>query len=589
MERRALIAIGLSLAVLLVWQVVFPPPKPPTLPPVPESIVEETAPAVVEADPLDASTSGGAPSESVEASALETERVETDDALVVFTNKGGRVLSWKLKRYKDTSGDNLELVPGADLPARQRRWGAADLDEADAALSDWLPFAIDLPGDQAFESAANTALYQMERRGTRAAPEVVLTWADGRGHEVVKSIRLGPGFTASVRLEVRRDGQPVPAGLAWGAGFGETLTNGAANRFGYRGQALVDERPKPTRLSAGSLDAGEQQSLAGERLWGGSEDTYFAALFLPEPSAAFRIRHAELPALAAAEPQPGLTVSVLTPGDGTPTNLYVGPKNYQLLKSMGRHLEEVVYFQSRVPLVGPITRGLFYALVFIHEKIVANWGWAIVILTLGINGILWPIRHRTMLSMKHTQEKMKRLQPRVASIKERYRKASKKDIDSRQKMNQEVMAIYKKEGINPASNLTGCLPLFLQMPILFAFYNLLQVAIELRQAPFIFWVHDLASMDPYYVLPVVMGGSMLVQQVLTGSAIPDAAQRRMMYFMPIMFTFFFLQMPSGLVVYWLVNNLLGIVQQQLVNQRHAHDIAPDAAPAGKRTAAGRKA
>lgn len=378
----------------------------------------------------------------------------------------------------------------------------------------------------------------------------------------------------------------MPAGLAWGVGFGETLTNGAANRFSYRGQALIDARPKPVRLSAGSLDAGEQQLLGGERLWGGLEDTYFAVLFLPEPAGRFRVRHAELPVFQGGEPQASLVVAVLTEGDGAPIGLYVGPKDYQLLKSMGRHLEEVVYFQSVVPLVTPLTRGLFHALVFIHTGVVANWGWAIVLLTLVINGVLWPIRHRTMLSMKRTQERMKRLQPKVQAIKEKQRRVGKKDIESRRKMNEAVMALYKKEGINPASNLTGCLPLFLQMPILFAFYNLLQVAIELRHAPFILWIHDLASMDPYYVLPVIMGGSMLVQQVLTGTAIPDAAQRRMMYFMPVMFTFFFLQMPSGLVIYWLVNNLFGIVQQHLINQRHARDTA--AAPARRRASAGRK-
>ncbi len=216
---------------------------------------------------------------------------------------------------------------------------------------------------------------------------------------------------------------------------------------------------------------------------------------------------------------------------------------------------------------------------------VANWGWAIVILTAIIKLIFWPVTQKSMLSMKHMQEKTKRVQPKVAALKEKYRRQGKKDIDSRGKMNQEVMALYQKEGINPMGNLGGCLPLLLQMPILYGFYNLLQVAIELRQAPWLAWVQDLSLADPYYVLPIVMGGSMVYQQLLTGAAIADPAQRRMMYFTPVLFTVFFLNLPSGLVLYWLVNNILGIVQQALINRRYERDKA--APPPARRASTGK--
>jgi YidC/Oxa1 family membrane protein insertase len=133
-------------------------------------------------------------------------------------------------------------------------------------------------------------------------------------------------------------------------------------------------------------------------------------------------------------------------------------------------------------------------------------------------------------------------------------------------MNEDMMALYKDEGINPFSSMSGCLPLLAQMPILYAFYTILTIAIELRQAPFLLWVRDLSVKDPYYVTPILMGATMLVQQLMTSSAIPDPAQRRMMYVMPVMFTWFFINLPSGLVLYWLVNNLLGILQQYLVNK-----------------------
>jgi YidC/Oxa1 family membrane protein insertase len=136
----------------------------------------------------------------------------------------------------------------------------------------------------------------------------------------------------------------------------------------------------------------------------------------------------------------------------------------------------------------------------------------------------------------------------------------------RQEMNEEMMKLYSEEGINPFSSLSGCLPLVAQMPILYGFYTILSISIELRHAPFILWLRDLSAMDPTYALPILMGGSMLAQQLMTASSIPDPAQRRTMTLMPIMFTFFFLKMPSGLVLYWLVNNLLGIVQQYLVNR-----------------------
>jgi YidC/Oxa1 family membrane protein insertase len=190
-----------------------------------------------------------------------------------------------------------------------------------------------------------------------------------------------------------------------------------------------------------------------------------------------------------------------------------------------------------------------------------------------------------MLSMKRMQEKTKRIQPKIAALKEKYRKKSKKDIDSRGKLNQETMALYQKEGINPMGNLGGCLPLLLQMPILYGFYNLLQVAIELRQAPWIMWVADLSQADPYYILPIVMGGSMVYQQILTGAAIADPAQRKMMYMTPVLFTVFFLNMPAGLVLYWLVNNLLGIVQQWFINRRYELERVAAAALARRKPAA----
>ncbi len=589
-ERRLLLAILLALGILVVWQMIFPPPQPPPRPaaadgataapqdpesPLPGPGQEAVTPGATAAGTAPPGTDGAAPIQPDLGPAVGEDEpriltLETPQALVMLTNRGGRILSWKLTSYKDAQGLNLELVPEA------------------ARTADALPLSLQV-ADPAFQELANSALFRMERVREGDTPAVELTWADGAGASVRKLLEVGPGFEARLEVEARQDGRPLSAAVTWGPGFGasEGKTSGVAG-FWYAGRALVAQDPRPLRLSPGDVAPGEVRRTPAPQAWGGMEDTYFTALFLPEPVGPFAVRGTELPA-EAGEPETALSVSLELPAGGA-TGLYVGPKDYQLLSSKGRNLQEVVHFQSGIPLIGGLvtllTRGLFHALIYLHTNVVANWGWCIVILTVIIKLIFWPVTQKAMLSMKRMQEKTRKVQPKMAAIKEKYRRQGKKDIESRQKMNQEIMALYQKEGINPAGSLGGCLPLLLQLPILYGFYNLLQVAIELRQAPWMLWIQDLSQMDPYYVLPLVMGGSMLAQQALTGTAIADPMQRRMMYLTPALFIFLFLSMPSGLVLYWLVNNLLGILQQWLINRRYEQEKV--AVPA-RRAAAGRKA
>jgi len=188
---------------------------------------------------------------------------------------------------------------------------------------------------------------------------------------------------------------------------------------------------------------------------------------------------------------------------------------------------------------------------------VGNYGWAILLLTVLINLLMFPLRHKSMVSMR----KMQAIQPEVKAIQERYSKLKTTDPE-RQKMNQEMMALYKQKGVNPAS---GCVPMILTMPILFAFYAMLSVAIELRGAPFVWWIHDLASKDPYYIWPVLMGGTMFWQQKLMPTT-ADPMQARIFLLMPVVFTVTFLGMPAGLVIYWLSSNVMAIGQQYLTNR-----------------------
>jgi YidC/Oxa1 family membrane protein insertase len=203
-------------------------------------------------------------------------------------------------------------------------------------------------------------------------------------------------------------------------------------------------------------------------------------------------------------------------------------------------------------LVVPLHRTLKWIYGFL-----GNYGWSIILLTVLINIVIFPLRHKSVVSMRKMQE----LQPEMKAIQARY--ADLKATDpGKQKMNQEVMELYRKHGANPAS---GCLPMLLTMPILFAFYRLLSMAIEIRGAPFMFWITDLSMHDPFYVTPVVMGASMVVQQRLQPSA-ADPTQQKIMMMMPVMFTFMFLWAPGGLVIYWLTSNVIGIGQTLITNR-----------------------
>jgi YidC/Oxa1 family membrane protein insertase len=227
---------------------------------------------------------------------------------------------------------------------------------------------------------------------------------------------------------------------------------------------------------------------------------------------------------------------------------------------------------------GFLARWLLKGLIYIHDHWVGNYGWAIILLTFGIKLVLFPLTHKSYVSMR----KMQQLNPKMQAIRERWRpklkrKDGKPDIEAQRKMNEEVMALYKSEGVNPAG---GCLPMLLQLPVLFAFYQLLSAAVELRNAPWLGWIHDLSAPDPFYALPIIMGATQFIQQKMTPAA-GDPMQRRIFQLMPIFMTFLFLGFPSGLVLYWLTNNVLTIAQQGIYN-RLAGDKADAATPAEKK-------
>jgi YidC/Oxa1 family membrane protein insertase len=230
-------------------------------------------------------------------------------------------------------------------------------------------------------------------------------------------------------------------------------------------------------------------------------------------------------------------------------DLYVGPKNQDVLKELSEYLDLTIDYGFLWMLAKPI----FAALQMIHGFL-GNWGWSIILLTLFIKILLYPLSAASLKSMG----KMRTLQPEMARIKELYG-------DDRQKAGQEQMALFKKHRVNP---LGGCFPMLLQMPVFIALYWVLSESVEIRHSPWIIWIEDLSAKDPLFILPLIMGASMFLMQKLQ-PAPTDPMQAKVFQLMPIMFTFFFLMFPAGLVLYWTVNNLLSILQQWFVNRQIA--------------------
>jgi YidC/Oxa1 family membrane protein insertase len=294
----------------------------------------------------------------------------------------------------------------------------------------------------------------------------------------------------------------------------------------------------------------ERQVLAPASLtYVGFEDAYFLNILRPSGAVEdVRIEPLEFGG-EDKEATRVLRISVAPSRGEVYGQLLGAPKEYDLLQEVGQGVEKTLDFG----LFSPISVFFLKALRWIYG-LVGNYGVAIILLTLGIRILLFPLMHTSTVSMR----KMAKVQPKVKEIQAKYKK-KKSDPQARAKMNQEMMALYKEEGVNP---MAGCLPLLVQLPLLWALYKLFLSAIELRHAPFVLWITDLSAKDPLYVTPVLMTATMWLQQRLAPQA-GDPQQQRLMRMMPLIFGIMFLQFPSGLVLYWLANNVITIIQQEI--------------------------
>jgi YidC/Oxa1 family membrane protein insertase len=425
----------------------------------------------------------------------------------------------------------------------------------------------------------NEALFTIDREALgddEPGERIVFRWADGQGLEARKSLTFRPrNYLVGIEAEVLDRGRPVSVGLVLGPGFAALESAKGRSTYYYEGQAVWSHAGGETRMSRGDV-ADQPSSFSGRLRWVGLEDQYFAALIVPgtaptrvawQSAELNRTDHDSNGTTAAAAKEPLLAVTIPEGGAG----LFVGPKKYTLLRDYGLGLESVVWFSS-YGFLAWVSKGIFLALLWIHDNTIQNYGMAIVLSTFALRVLLFPVNQYSMVTMKKAQLQMQRLQPKVNAIRAKNKKS--KDAEGRAKMNQELMEMYRQEGVNPMGGLTGCLPLLAQFPILIGFYNMLTVAVELRGAPFVGWIQDLSREDPYWITPLLMGVTMFIQQKMAMNKVKDPQQlqqQRIMLIMPLIFMIFCVNMPSGLVLYWFVNNLLGIGQQWLVN-RHTERL-----------------
>ncbi len=593
-EKRVLIAIALSILIMVGWSAMFPQPKqaPPVEPAAVEpqasgSLAAESAPPRTPFDAPGESTVVGTETESyaaadvVAASSEQRFTIDNQHFSAEFTNAGGRLLSFKLREF--TSADQpLELLP--PFPLEDQAYLAVDLDDRELAKT------------------INRALFKTGRETVTGGPNggggqrIIFEYSNGAGLEVRKTVTIwNDEWIWDAELEVVDRGRILPSRLVLGPGFAAQEDRGSRTYY-YSNQVLWYDNTgvhrtaekcgflfmttacRDWKAAIGKDATPPQNVLSGHIRWAGLEDQFFTALAIStqsETELRWITRELTLRALEGAEeapepkPEPQVSISVSAEG----VHFYFGPKQYNELKPYGIHLEEAVWFSSK-PWLAVIVRTMYLGLRWLYAHVLANWGVAIILATLVLRIALFPLNQFAMVRMRKTQAEMQRIQPKIKAIRSKY--AKKKDAQSRTKMNEETMALYRAEGINPMGGVTGCLPMFLQFPILIGFYNMLTVAVELRGAPFVFWITDLSQPDPWKVIPLAMGITMFLQQRMAMSKVTDPMaqqQQKIMMFMPFMFTFFCLQMPAGMVLYWFVNNLLGIGQQRLVNRQAARSTA----------------
>jgi len=543
-QTRTIVFILVALVILFAWSHFFAPTPPPQKPgpaepqtaaaPTPGPGPAGGAPAAPRAAAPTARTTEAARPVSIptiQATAEKIIVVESGLYRIELSNRGGVVRSWQLKKPY-----------------------ALDLLNPDAAQQMGWPMSL-LLSDAQQEVQANSALYEVTpaSENLNAPAEITFHWSDGH-LEVTKKLKFAQDYEMSIEASAALDGKPLPVAVAGRGQFGDRSVYKAAEAvtvFYKQGGKLNQLQYKKLGVSG---NPSQPLLRTGPMEYLGIEDQFFTATFLPEGTDLslwdwtrdYKRPEATEPAAAMAA-----GTAIAAP---LRMRVYVRPKELALLSKVHPSLEELVQFGW----TGIIAKPMLFVLQWLH-KYIPNYGWAIVVFTLALTMALFPIRIWTFRSAR----KMQIVAPEVKAIQERYKKYSMKDPRKR-KMNEEVMAVYQREGINP---LGSCLPMLAQIPILWGFYRVLMGAIELRHAPWIWWIQDLSAKDPYYILPIAMAITTYLMTKMTPTpATVDPMQQKMMALMPVMLAVFFINLSSGLNLYYFTSNLIGVGQQWYLNR-----------------------
>ncbi|PLX78180.1 MAG: membrane protein insertase YidC, partial [Desulfuromonas sp.] len=462
---------------------------------------------------------------------LRNIEVDTDLYHAVFTTSGARLLSFQLKKYNSTSDPDSPVVQ---------------------------LYSEDLLNYSTLRTSGTESLYIPEDVVFSSDSEQIISLSGNKSKSLIFRAELPSGlqirkiftfngntYTLDSQIEIINKSSSLMRGTIDYALIKRWDKEKDKDPYSFTGPAtLVNEK-----LEEVSVDDLEESpvSYGVEAKWTSFQTKYFLSVIVPQDESVKRIR-----ILAEGDQVENIVESPhfeLAAGQKRLLEylLYIGPKDFELLKSSGHQLERAVDFG----FFGVLSKPLFHVLVFFYGFL-NNYGLAIIVLTVIIKLLFWPLTHKSYASMKA----MQKLQPEMQKIRERFK-------DDKERLNRELMELYKKHRVNP---LGGCLPMLVQIPVFFALYKVLLGSIALRHAPFVWWLTDLSAKDPYYITPLLMGVSMFVQQKMTPTT-ADPMQARIFMMMPIIFTFMFLNFPSGLVIYWLVNNLLTIVQQFYIHKK----------------------
>jgi YidC/Oxa1 family membrane protein insertase len=568
MELRLLLAFILMGVVLFLTPYFYKTVAPPVKKTAPAAAKSEPAPAAPSAAtasaesaaPSVSETPSETPSETsvppVAAQKEETRTIDTDLFQIVFSNRGGVVKSWLLKKYKGSkehSGASLQLVNPAS--------------HADPPAS--LYFAAQKPAVD-----LNQSLFEVHTDADGLA--IGFDYSNGKvvAHKSFQFRKSS--YLLDVSTEVTEGGKPVPHQIEWRGGFGDT---GATNPAGDQQTLYFDATEAKLKKNGAKAGKDGPATVTGNYSFAGIEDKYFVAAFLPERPAPVAMTtfsdNEAIPSDTKELPFAGAAV-----GDG-PVNrfsLFVGPKDIDILRGVNPKLEQVVDFGW----LGVVSKPLFLAVNWLADRAIHNYGWSIVVVTIALNFVLFPLKITSMKSMK----KMQALQPQIAVINEKYKNVGLRD-PKKADQNQEVMELYKKHGVNPMG---GCVPMLLQIPFFIAFYKVFSVSVEMRGATWL-WVTDLSQPEtlPLHLLPIIMVASQFVMQKMTPTTTGgDPSQQKMMQFMPLIFGFMFYNLSSGLVLYYLTSNLVGVAQQWFFNKTSLASVAAQSVQPPKKKKDGRK-